>query len=69
MSKKLGEFIKQKRKEEGLKQEDVALYCNVSKKFLSELENGKDTLKLDKVNDVLNLFGYEVGPIKKDYDE
>ena len=32
-------------------------------RFLRELEQGKETLRLDKVNKVLWLFGYEVGPV------
>lgn len=33
-------------------------------RFIRELEQGKETLRLDKVNQVLQLFGYEVGPIQ-----
>ncbi len=33
-------------------------------KFIRELERGKQTLKMDKVNQVLDLFGYELGPIE-----
>jgi len=36
----------------------------VGLRFLRELEQGKETLRLDKVNQVLQLFGYETGPIK-----
>ena len=46
----IGEFVKKQRKLNNLKQEELALYAGVSPKFISQLENGKETLKLDKVN-------------------
>ena len=63
---KIGKFIKEKRKENNLKQEDLALYAGVSTKFISQLENGKETLKLDKINQVLSIFDCELTPTKKD---
>ncbi len=62
---KIGEFVKQKRKENNLKQEDLALYAGVSTKFISQLENGKATLKLDKINQVLAIFDSELIPSRK----
>ena len=64
MNKKIGEFVIKKRKENHLRQEDLALYAGVSTKFIIDLEKGKDTLRTDKINDVLSLFGYELGPIR-----
>lgn len=61
----IGKFVKEQRKLNDLKQEDLALYAGVSTKFISQLENGKETLKLDKVNQVLAIFDCELGPIKK----
>ena len=61
----IGKFVKEQRKLNNLKQEDLALYAGVSTKFISQLENGKETLKLDKVNQVLAIFDCELGPIKK----
>ena len=61
----IGKFVKEQRKLNNLKQEDLALYAGVSPKFISQLENGKKTLKLDKVNQVLAIFDCELGPIKK----
>lgn len=58
-------FIKQKRKELKLTQEDLALNAGVGLRFVRDLEQGKKTLRLDKVNDVLALFGKEVGVIDK----
>ena len=61
----IGEFVKKQRKLNNLKQEELAIYAGVSPKFISQLENGKETLKLDKVNQVLAIFDCELGPIKK----
>jgi len=58
-------FIKKKRKELRLTQEDLALNAGVGLRFVRDLEQGKKTLRLDKVNDVLALFGKEVGVVDK----
>ncbi len=56
-------FIKERRKTLGLTQTDLALKAGVGLRFVRELEQGKQTLRLDKVNQVLALFGHEVGPV------
>ena len=61
---KLSMFIKQRRTMSGLTQPELADKAGVGLRFLRELEQGKDSLRLDKVNQVLKLFGYEVGPVK-----
>lgn len=60
----LKEFIKKKRKSLNLTQKEMAEKAGVGIRFLRELERGKETLKMDKVNQVLELFGYELGPRK-----
>lgn len=59
-------FIKAKRKNLGLTQIDLALKAGVGLRFVRDLEQGKVSLRLDKVNQVLDLFGSEVGVIKKE---
>jgi len=61
----LRQFVKQKRKELKLTQEELALNAGVGLRFVRDLEQGKKTLRLDKVNDVLALFGKEVGVTEK----
>lgn len=61
----LSEFIKQKRNTARLTQKDLAEKAGVGLRFVRELEQGKQTLRLDKVNQVLQLFGYQVGAVKK----
>ena len=59
----LSDFVKQKRKSVGLTQPELAEKAGVGLRFIRELEQGKETLRIDKVNQVLNLFGFELGPV------
>ena len=59
----LSEFVKDKRKAVKLTQPELAEKAGVGLRFIRELEQGKQTLRLDKVNQVLQLFGYEVGAV------
>lgn len=59
----LAEFIKKKRKQSNLTQEELAERAGVGLRFIRELENNKSTLRLDKVNQILRLFGHTVGPV------
>lgn len=61
----LSRFIKEKRKAVHLTQIELSEKAGVGLRFIRELEQGKETLRLDKVNQVLNLFGYEMGPVPK----
>jgi len=65
----LRQFIKMKRKSLKLTQKEMAEKAGVGLRFVRELERGKETLKMDKVNQVLDLFGYELGPQKYLRDE
>lgn len=56
-------FIKEKRKLLNLTQQDLADKAGVGIRFIRDLEQGKFTLRMDKVNQVLNLFGQELGPV------
>ena len=60
----LGEFVKAKRKSLKLTQKEMAEKAGVGLRFVRELERGKETLKMNKVNQVLELFGYTLGPQK-----
>lgn len=59
-------FIKEKRKGLNLSQEELAFKAGVGLRFIRELERGKPTLRLDKVNQVLDLFGKQVGITDKE---
>ena len=58
----LGDFVTSRRKALKLTQPQLADRAGVGLRFLRELEAGKATLRMDKVNDVLRLFGHELGP-------
>ncbi len=62
--KELAEFIKKKRKQSKLTQPELAERAGVGLRFIRELENNKKTLRLDKVDQVLRLFGHTVGPVQ-----
>ena len=62
---KFSDLVKEKRKLVKLTQPELAEKAGVGLRFIRELEQGKKTLRLDKVNQVLQLFGYEVGAVPK----
>ena len=61
----ISSFIKEKRKQLKLTQPELAEKAGVGLRFVRELEQGKKSVRLDKVNQVLALFGSEVGVVKK----
>lgn len=66
---KLSQFVKRRRKSLGLTQEDLSFKSGVGLRFVRDLEQGKKSLQMDKVNQILSLFGHELGPIKSERDE
>lgn len=61
----LSATVKALRKEYGLTQEDLAMKSGVGLNFVRNLEQGKPTLRMDKVNQLLDLFDYELIPAKR----
>ncbi len=59
----LRDFVKEKRNSVQLTQVELAAKAGVGLRFLRDLEQGKESLRIDKVNHVLQLFGYQVGAI------
>ena len=62
----IGEFVKQKRKEAGLTQEEFAMRSGLGLRFVRDLEQGKETVRMDKVNQALAMFGMKAVPGRKD---
>ena len=58
----IGKYIKQKRKEAGLTQEEFAMRSGLGLRFIREIEQGKETVRMDKVNQALAMFGMEAVP-------
>lgn len=63
---KIAEFIKTNRKKAGLTQEEFAIRSGLGLRFVRELEQGKETVRMDKVNEALAMFGMEAVPGRKD---
>jgi HTH-type transcriptional regulator/antitoxin HipB len=64
----VGEFVRSRRKANGMSQADLAALARVGVRFISELERGKQTVRVDAVNAVLYVFGKRLGivPFRKD---
>lgn len=63
---KIAVFIKENRKAAGLTQEEFAIRSGLGLRFVRELEQGKETVRMDKVNVALSMFDMEAVPGRKD---
>ena len=63
---KIAEFVKRNRKEAGLTQEEFAIRSGLGLRFVRELEQGKETVRMDKVNVALARFDMEAVPGRKE---
>lgn len=63
---RIAEFIKENRKAVGLTQEEFAVRSGLGLRFIRELEQGKETVRMDKVNVALSMFDMEAVPGRKD---
>ena len=61
---KIAEYIKSSRRAVGLTQEEFAARSGLGLRFVRELEQGKETVRMDKVNVALGMFGMEAVPGK-----
>jgi y4mF family transcriptional regulator len=61
----LSEFVKERRKEVNLTQEEFAERAGVALTVIRKIEQGKTNLNLDKVNLVLKMFGHQLVPMRK----
>ncbi len=66
----IAKYVKKQRKQLGLTQEEFAMRSGLGLRFVRELEQGKETVRMDKVNQALAMFGMEAVPGKAgDTDE
>ncbi len=56
-------FVKERRRKLKITQEQLAAKSGVGLRFIRDMEQGKTTLRIDKVNPVLQMFGHELGPL------
>ncbi|MCF8223712.1 MAG: helix-turn-helix domain-containing protein [Bacteroidales bacterium] len=61
--KRLAEFVKERRKEAKLTQEEFADRTGVALTVIRKVEQGKSNLNMDKVNLILRMFGHELAPV------
>ena len=59
---RIAEYIKSNRRAAGLSQQEFAMRSGLGLRFVRELEQGKETVRLDKVNIALAMFGMEAVP-------
>ncbi len=62
--KPLNQFVKEKRREAKLNQEQFAERSGVALTVLRKIEQGKENINLEKVNQVLKMFGHTMAPVK-----
>lgn len=63
MNGTLSDYVKKERRNLGLTQTSLAEKAGVGLRFVRDLEQGKRSLRADKVNQVLALFGAKLGPV------
>jgi y4mF family transcriptional regulator len=61
----ISEFVKKRRKQLKLTQEEFALRAGVALVVIRKIEQGKENLNLLKVNQVLKMFGHTLGPVSE----
>ena len=66
MMNKIAEFVKENRKAAGLTQEEFAIRSGLGLRFVRDLEQGKETVRMDKVNIALAMFDMEAVPGRKE---
>jgi len=64
----LSDFVKKRRKQLRLTQEELAEKAGVALTVIRKIEQGKDNLSVSKVNQVLQMFGHVLGPINTSHE-
>jgi y4mF family transcriptional regulator len=67
--KDISNFVKERRKFLGITQVELAKKAGLGLRFVRELEQGKTSLRMDKVNDLLALFSHKLGAVEKSWEE
>ena len=64
----IAKFVKENRKLAGLTQEEFAIRSGLGLRFVRELEQGKETIRMDKVNQALAMFNRQAVPGPKEHE-
>ena len=65
----ISRYIKQARRAAGLTQAEFALRSGLGLRFIRELEAGKETVRMDKVNQALAMFGMTAAPVRREKEK
>jgi y4mF family transcriptional regulator len=68
-SETIGAFVRRRRRANKLSQAELGLLAGVGRRFVSDLERGKPTNRLDKVDAVLRVFGKKIGVVDRGSSE
>lgn len=68
-SENIAKLVKDRRKKLNLTQAQCAAFCGVGNRFFSELENGKESLHIGKVLNILQMLGINLHAIEKENDK
>jgi y4mF family transcriptional regulator len=60
----VSEFVKQRRKQVNMTQDEFAQKAGVALTVVRKIEQGKTNVNMEKVNQVLAMFGHELAPVK-----
>lgn len=66
MENRLSTTVKSLRKQYNITQEDLSIKSGLGLRFIRDLEQGKESLRMDKVNQLLDYFNYELIPAVKE---
>ena len=64
MDREIGKKIKELRTEQGMSQEDLALEANIPRQTMSYIEQDRQTIKYNRLCDILEVLGYEIQIVK-----
>jgi y4mF family transcriptional regulator len=67
--KQIGQFVRARRKASGFTQSELGDLAGVGRRFVSELEQAKPTLRMNSVNKVLAVFGKTLGVVDVPKDD
>lgn len=62
----IARYVKENRRKLGMTQEEFAIRSGLGLNFVRDLEQGKETVRMDKVNQALAMFSKQAVPGEMD---